>query len=277
MFGVSPKFFVVRSGEDYRVDDYVRMLDRVSSLGFESFQGEIFKESQIVDWEENAYRIEKRAGELGLIEDMFVAHFLMEGSVTSKAIKDERYDALYLRVLDIISVFKTLKTICVPIGKYIDDGENDREEDKRNLTKRLVFYSEKAEERGLNFAVEVIFGALMGYEELAGIKEKYKLSSFGLNLDTGNANLIMHDDIYKVPSILQVYGTHIKDNDGKNADEKKPGDGTIDWPKLIRALEENGYTGSYDYELSSPDDGEYIKASDFLKEIINKNKTGGNL
>lgn len=276
MFGVSPKFFVVRCGENFTVDDYINTLERLPSLSLTNFQGEIFKEVQLEDWEENAPRLEEKASQLNLRQDMFVAHFLIEGSSSFDKISDGRYEKLFDRVLDMLSAFPSLKIVCVPIGRYIDDGKNDRDKAKELLSRRLVCYSEKAGAKGLNFAVEVISGALLDYRELAIIKEKNSLDNFGLNLDTGHANLIMHENISLIPSFLKVFGTHIKDNDGINADELKPGDGCIDWPKLISSLETSGYSGSYDFELSSSDDKEYLMAEDYLKQFINKNKTGGN-
>lgn len=274
MFGVSPKFFVVRCGENFTVDDYINTLSVLPRLALDSFQGEIFKEEQLEDWEENAPKLEEKAVSLALRMDMFVAHFLIEGSLTYDKICDERYERLYERVLNMLSSFHDLKTICVPIGRYIRDEK--RKNAKKLLSERLVRYAEKAGEKGLNFAVEVISGALLDYRELKVIRDNQMLDNFGLNLDTGHANLIMHDEISLIPSMLRVFGTHIKDNDGICPAELKPGDGSIDWNALISALEENGYDGSYDFELASLDDNEYILASDYLKQFINKNKTGGN-
>lgn len=273
MFGVSPKFFVVRCGENFRVEDYICALDKLPPLSLDSFQGEILRESQIADWERNAYKVEEKAERLALRQDMFVAHFLIDGTTSPATLKDNRYDILFWRVLDILKAFKSLKTVSLPIGKYqgvVNAGA------KSLLSERLRRFSIEAGERGLEFGVEVITGALLDYRELSEIREKYSLSNFGLNLDTGHANLIMHEEITLIPSLLPVYGTHIKDNDGKKSDELKPGDGNIDWKALISALEDNGYRGSYDFELSSPDDGEYIKAQSYIKQFINQNKTGGN-
>ena len=276
MFGVSPKFFAVRCGENYTVDDYIDALDILPRLSLKSFQGEIFKEDQLFDWEKNASKLEEKAIRLGLRQDMFVAHFLIEGSSSLERILDGKYEKLFGRVLKMLSAFHNLKTVCVPIGRYSDDGQRDREKAKELLSGRLVCYSRMAEAEGLNFAVEVITGALLDYRELAVFRDKYMLDNFGLNLDTGHANLIMHDEINLIPFILKVYGTHIKDNDGINPSELKPGDGSIDWKALINSLEENGYDGSYDFELSTQDDDEYILAVNYLKQFINKNKTGGN-
>lgn len=277
MFGVSPKFFVVRAGEDFTVDDYIGLLGRLKSLGLESFQGEIFRSSQLEDWERNARRLEKRRAELGLRQDMFVAHFLIGGSLSSGSLTDQSWDGYFSRTLDMLSAFGTLRTVCVPTGKYTDDGTLTREMAESLMEDRLIHYASMAEEQGLNFAVEVITGSLLGYDRLAEIRRKYHLGNFGLNLDTGHANIMMGKEISSVCSMLPVYGTHIKDNDGRNPDELRPGKGTIDWKELVASLERSGYTGSYDFELSSPDDAEYPAAEKYLDQFINGNKTGGNL
>lgn len=277
MFGVSPKFFVVRAGETFTVDDYISLLGRLRPLGLESFQGEIFLSSALEDWERNACRLEKRRAELDLKQDMFVAHFLIVGSLSPESLTDPGWEGYFARTLDMLSAFGTLKTVCVPTGRYTDDGVMPRKTAESLMADRLIRYASMAEEHGLNFAVEVITGSLLDFRALSEIRRKHHIGNLGLNLDTGHANIMMGREISSVPSMLPVYGTHIKDNDGKNPDELRPGKGTIDWKELVASLEMSGYTGSYDFELSSPDDAEYPAAEKYLAQFINGNKTGGNL
>lgn len=79
MFGVSPKYFIVRYGEDFTVEKYAEGLDRLHTLGFSFFQGEVYKVTQLKDWERNAGYLNQKANELNMKIEMFVAHFLFEG------------------------------------------------------------------------------------------------------------------------------------------------------------------------------------------------------
>ena len=75
--------------------------------------------------------------------------------------------------------------------------------------------------------------------------------SVGLNIDTGHANL---GDMNPAKAIQAarplLITTHIQDNYGKVDDHLPPGLGVIDWPSVVAALKEVGYSGVYMVEIS---------------------------
>lgn len=81
------------------------------------------------------------------------------------------------------------------------------------------------------------------------------LGDVGLCLDTGHANIAGQD----VPGMIRACGSrleclHLNDNYGRSDGLYEdlhllPGEGTLDWPAIFRALREVGYRGSYNLEL----------------------------
>jgi L-ribulose-5-phosphate 3-epimerase len=100
----------------------------------------------------------------------------------------------------------------------------------------------------------------------------------GVGLDT--ANLIMYDRGHPVDS-LDVYGSHLKavnpkdavfPTDPKNLGKEVPiGLGKVDFPRLVRRLQEIGYRGvmNIEREISGPQQIEDIKAAKvYLEQLI---------
>ncbi len=90
--------------------------------------------------------------------------------------------------------------------------------------------------------------------QLLSLAEQLPSESVGLCLDTGHANITGQD----VPEMIRSYGKrlgclHLNDNYGplqnQNADlHLFPGEGTLPWPEIYKALREIGYEGSYNLE-----------------------------
>jgi hypothetical protein len=88
-------------------------------------------------------------------------------------------------------------------------------------------------------------------DALAAIGE-LRSPSLGVVIDTGHLNLSGED----TERVIQNLGdhlvqVHVNDNDGKQQQNAIPGEGTYDFPRLIRLLRTVGYTGL----LSSSWDG----------------------
>lgn len=90
---------------------------------------------------------------------------------------------------------------------------------------------------------------LLALREAAGNHER-----FGFCWDTGHGNLIegldQEENIMKLGKLLKC--THIQDNRGINDDHFMPYMGSIDWPKVVRALKNSGYEGDFVYESAQP-------------------------
>lgn len=99
------------------------------------------------------------------------------------------------------------------------------------------------------------------------------LPEVGLHLDLGHCNLSPIPN--NAESILKSYGNrlrhvHLHDNKGGDADLHLPlGAGTIDMPRLIRALKDTGYDGTITLEVFSPDRHYLEHSRNLLRKIWN--------
>lgn len=76
-------------------------------------------------------------------------------------------------------------------------------------------------------------------------------SRIGACLDIGHANIWEkppEESIKKLKKI--VLATHISDNDGKSDLHLPPGDGTIDWTKIIENFREIDYSQNFTFEIA---------------------------
>lgn len=73
----------------------------------------------------------------------------------------------------------------------------------------------------------------------------------GALFDIGHANMLRGDDAVRAAEVLapHLVHVHVHDNDGWRDDHAPVGSGTVDWPRLARALA--GYEGAYTIEVGS--------------------------
>jgi sugar phosphate isomerase/epimerase len=89
--------------------------------------------------------------------------------------------------------------------------------------------------------------------------------ALGALLDIGHANMIAADDPVRAAEVLRPHLVHCHAHDNAGVvDEHAPlGDGTVDWPQVVRAL--RGYEGAITIEVGSPNpDGVATQGRDFL-------------
>jgi len=105
-----------------------------------------------------------------------------------------------------------------------------------------------------NMLPHLLFGHTSDLLWIMGAIEQRNL---GICLDTGHANLSGDLDtvVYKLSGHLKM--VHAADNKGKNDDHLPPGQGYIDWYKLILKLNKTGFHGAFILELSG-DEGKSI-------------------
>lgn len=102
----------------------------------------------------------------------------------------------------------------------------------------------------------------------------------GVNLDPANLVMCSLDDPVKAVHTLSKYIVHTHAKDGVNISprteiaravfhETSLGEGAVDFPAYLRALEEIGYRGFLTIEREIPDNASEVrKAADFLRGII---------
>ncbi|MFO7783523.1 MAG: sugar phosphate isomerase/epimerase family protein [Desulfatiglandales bacterium] len=88
--------------------------------------------------------------------------------------------------------------------------------------------------------------------------------SLGMTLDLGHAHIRTTGE-HRSLAFIKRHGTRIKhihasDNRGREDEHLPVGVGSVDFPLLMRALEETGYDGTLTIEVFSPD-REYLKLS----------------
>ncbi len=110
--------------------------------------------------------------------------------------------------------------------------------------------AERAARAGVRVAIEN--GAHRDdWEFIVEMVREFGHPNVGLNVDTGHANLGDMD----APTAVRLAGdrlitTHLQDNFGERDDHLPPGKGRIDWPAVVAALREVGYSGCYMVEIS---------------------------
>ncbi|THB76904.1 MAG: sugar phosphate isomerase/epimerase [Desulfobulbaceae bacterium] len=103
-------------------------------------------------------------------------------------------------------------------------------------------------------SVLVDYGKVLGVEiGIENINEPYssailpelltRVEGLKFCLDTGHAHHYNVWDHYIVPFIDKICALHIHDNHGDKDEHLIPGDGTIDYLPLLKALRANGYNG----------------------------------
>jgi len=111
-------------------------------------------------------------------------------------------------------------------------------------------------DRGLTLVVETPLPHLLGGQpaDFAWILERLPAEGTGVCLDTSHASLggFLFDVIERFgPRLVHVQAS---DNQGASDDHLPPGDGVIDWPRVLSALERVGYQGIFMLEVAGNGD-----------------------
>lgn len=129
-----------------------------------------------------------------------------------------------------------------------------RAERDRSLTLNVEAFrrlGDWAGERGVRIGLENLArrGASMPYEML-DLLAAIDHPAIGITLDTSHANMIGLDPTAMIREVgPHLIATHISDNDGSGDQHRTPGNGSIDWPAVTKALREVGYTGLFNLEI----------------------------
>jgi len=108
-----------------------------------------------------------------------------------------------------------------------------------------------ASDRGMRIGIEnMIYSGNTAAPDIMKLINGIGRRNVGVTLDTSHANMCRQD----IPEMIQCFGkhliaTHISDNDGSGDQHRVPGDGTIDWPSVMKALKEIGYDGTLNLEI----------------------------
>lgn len=139
---------------------------------------------------------------------------------------------------------------------------------RRNLESLTELLSD-AEKLGVGLMIENLPGDFNTAAQMGELLDP--LPELGLHLDFGHANL-------QVPAntgedILAAYGSrlrhvHLHDNRGGTEDLHLPlGAGTVDVPRIVRALKRCGYDGTITLEVFTPDRRHLVYSRDVLRRL----------
>jgi sugar phosphate isomerase/epimerase len=113
--------------------------------------------------------------------------------------------------------------------------------------RRLADY---AAERGVRLALENSADAIWLLDRvLEEVGDDSEATNLGICIDTGHAHMSHDAGREPVTNYLERYAgqlehVHLHDNHGVSDEHLVPGDGTIDWPRVVRMLEEIGSDGT---------------------------------
>jgi len=118
--------------------------------------------------------------------------------------------------------------------------------------KSLAEVARMARESGLRAGVEPLPRTCLGNtaDEMALLLEGLPAQHVGICLDVNHANVGQDLVAFIKRFGRRIISLHISDNDGVDEKHWLPGEGVIDWPSVINALREVGYSGPWMCEVS---------------------------
>jgi sugar phosphate isomerase/epimerase len=132
----------------------------------------------------------------------------------------------------------------------------------------LALVGKRAQASGRRIAIEYLPRTCLGnhLDELISLLDRLDDDTFGVCLDVNH----LMGRYVELPQVVRALGkrliaTHISDCDALDEKHWLPGKGVLDWPGLIGALREIGYTGPFTYECEVPGDTPAVKLA-ALKE-----------
>ena len=155
----------------------------------------------------------------------------------------------------LIAEFSQARTLRADIVVLHPSYEPIPDSDRRARIEALRVSLSEIEERirryGYRVALELLPRTCLGntVDELLEIAEDFG-DDFGFCLDVNH----MMARINEIPDAVRrlsgrLYALHVSDYMGEDECHYLPGDGRIDWPAFIAALEDVGYEGPFNYEV----------------------------
>ncbi|MEZ4472167.1 MAG: sugar phosphate isomerase/epimerase [bacterium] len=140
---------------------------------------------------------------------------------------------------------------CVSVTSGRTEGAVPPAEGKAFFAESLALLAEEAAARGLRLGVEYEPGLLVETAaELRAILETVGHPALGANLDLGHALCAGEDPVASIGLLAgRIWNVHLEDIAGQKHFHLIPGDGDVDFGRLIGALRHHGYDGFVTVEL----------------------------
>jgi len=147
--------------------------------------------------------------------------------------------------------------VCAALGVGIMNtsvgGTQGEAEDKAAFMERIPTLADYAAQRRVTLALEIHGGLMATGPKAVALVREIARPNVGINYDTANCTYYggvqAADDIgVTLPHLVHV---HIKDSGGGMREWNFPpvGQGRVDFPRVLRILEEGGYTGPLSVEI----------------------------
>jgi sugar phosphate isomerase/epimerase len=278
IIGVSPAYFISRFGNRFTPEEVAEGLRELAGIGFQGFQLEVYHRETLENWARSgALLVRKASRDLGLKAGHFVAHFMLEAFADPDSLLSSSGIDEMKGVLEIVHPFEECRVVTVPLGGFEAPSLPTSEHYRRffdRCVEKVGAILAVVEGAGRRMALEILPSAIIGgIDGFMRLCERLGAASLGLNFDTGHA-WASKENLYLVPAKLgpHIAGTHLCDNFGNENLSLRPGAGSIDWPRLVSALQASGYNGPFDIEIiCAPEKAceEYSKARAFIESILN--------
>ncbi len=211
-------------------------------------------------WEQDVLRMERLLKENGL--QCVQTHFPYYDLRISSEVIDEAMETAQMRCVIAGSMLGAQWNVyhCRTAVNFNYSPRISIQHAKHSLEKLLVC----AEQNNTGIAIEnlplfpeIYWMRFLGsdVEDLCQICDDFSSDALSICWDFGHAHLMKHDEV----KLIQTAGdrircTHIHDNHQMVDDHAPPGMGTVDWPAVMGALKQTGYTGYLTQELEMPRD-----------------------
>lgn len=279
MIGVSPAYFISRYSDRFTPAQVVECLAEIASIGCNGFQLEVYHQEMLGDWVDGgAQRVRQRSMDLDLAATQFVAHFMIPAFADPQGLSSQSAIDDMQAVLEIVNRFDECRIITVPFGVFETDSPctpDDYRSYFERACQKIGALLETVEKAGRRMALEIMPTAIIGgIDGFLRLCERLETDSLGFNFDTGHA-WAAKENLYLIPAKLgrRILGTHLCDNFGHENLSLCPGAGSIDWPRIIAALQAAEYKGFYDVEIICPPEEcqqAYSQGYAFIKDQIHQ-------
>lgn len=132
------------------------------------------------------------------------------------------------------------------------------EEDDRPDWPEIVRIAEYAAKFGVMLAMENMKDSIRTLDRILDeIGDDPSETNLGICIDIGHANQSTDAGRHPVTNYLERYAgqlihLHLHDNDGERDEHLLPGEGTVDWPRVIEVLDSIGFSGTAVLEAHQP-------------------------
>lgn len=278
VFGASAAYTISRAGALFTVDDICLSMRELSQDGFTCYQPELSFVHALQEWENGGIeKVNACQRETGICIKQLICHFALDFFQTEEKVRaDVGYKEME-RFLAIANRLEHCTQILLPIGPLtLGQGPitaGRLEQLQAAYFNKLGDFSRMIQREGLAVSFELLPGNFIGtYDALFDAMSHQGLKDFGINFDTGHA-IANGEDIYRLAREYAPHMrlTHLGDPSVPGGTKHSPGQGMVDWARLIRLLLENGYCMALDLEIMASADSareEYRSGLQYLQKVV---------